>query len=144
MNCTYCSKLAVAKGLCGTHYARHRRTGNAAVSNQGKRTVKTIHERIAENHVVLPNGCHEWTLGISQYGYGKVKYEGRTLGAHVVAYFLHHGEWPENTLDHTCHTLDLDCVGGVECRHRRCINPEHLEDCTTQENTRRRDLRRVA
>jgi hypothetical protein len=30
-------------------------------------------------------------------------------------------------LDHTCHTDDPTCPGGVTCPHRRCVNPGHLE-----------------
>lgn len=109
----------------------------------GKRKdVKPIEQRMEENHNILDNGCWEWTLGISQYGYGKVKYQGRTRGAHVVSWYLATGSWPEEELDHLCHTLDPDCVGGVDCRHRRCINPAHLEEVSKVENTRRRDTRR--
>jgi hypothetical protein len=141
--CKFCSSEAVSKGMCRIHYGRWYRTGNPEGTGQGHRKdAKPIQQRIADYHVVLENGCHEWTSGINQYGYGKVKYQGRTLGAHTVAWFLATGAWPAEELDHLCHTLDKECVGGVECRHRRCINPAHMEQVTKSENTRRRDARR--
>jgi len=109
----------------------------------GKRKdVKPIEQRMEENHTVLDNGCWEWNLGISQYGYGKVKYQGRTRGAHVVSWYLATGEWPKEELDHLCHSFDPDCIAGVTCPHRRCINPAHLEEVSKVENIRRRDTRK--
>lgn len=129
--------------MCGLHYQRWKRTGNPQASSQGARTdAKPVEQRVAENYRVLDNGCWEWMLGVNQYGYGKIKHEGRTLGAHVVAYRLRYGEY-EGQLDHLCHTLDTTCPGGVVCLHRRCVNPDHLEVVTTQENTRRRDGRGI-
>ena len=126
--------------MCGKHYQRWKRTGNPEASSQGKRTdVKPVTERM--EYVTLDNGCWEWSKGINQYGYGKVKYEGRDYGAHRVAWFLATGKWPAEELDHLCHTLDTACEGGVECRHRCCINPAHLEEVSKVENTRRRDFR---
>lgn len=130
--------------MCGTHYQRWKRTGNPEIAQPGKRTdVKSIQQRMTEHHIVLKNGCHEWTSGINQYGYGKVKYKYRTLGAHTVSWFLATGNWPVEELDHLCHTLDVDCPGGVGCRHRRCVNPAHLEEVSKTENTRRRDVRKL-
>lgn len=42
-------------------------------------------------------------------------------------------------LDHTCHSRALalgDCLAGP-CRHRRCVNPLHLEVVTPRENVLR-------
>lgn len=144
MKCKFCTNEKImARGMCSIHYQRWKRTGNPEANQQGKRTdAKPIEQRVAENYTVLENGCWEWSLGINQYGYGKVKYEGRTLGAHTVSFYLASGEWPEDELDHLCHTLDKDCIGGVGCMHRRCINPEHLEKVSGVENTRRRDTRK--
>jgi hypothetical protein len=33
---------------------------------------------------------------------------------------------PEETVDHQCHNRDLTCLGGNQCWHRRCFNPDHL------------------
>jgi len=45
-------------------------------------------------------------------------------------------------LDHVCHTRDASCRGGRGCRHRRCINPNHLMPVTNAENQELRRLRR--
>lgn len=142
MKCKFCETDATTKGMCGIHYGRWYRTGNPEKSQQGKRQVKPIQERMVEHRVIQDNNCWHWTAGINQYGYGKVKYDNRTRGAHIVAWYLATGRWPEEELDHLCHTLDTDCIGGVACMHRRCINPEHLEEVSKVENTRRRDIRR--
>lgn len=36
---------------------------------------------------------------------------------------------PEHVVDHTCHDPS-ECVGGVLCPHRGCINPRHLKAVT--------------
>lgn len=40
-------------------------------------------------------------------------------------------------LDHACHSVDVRCAGGESCKHRACVNPEHLEPVTHQENVLR-------
>ncbi len=80
------------------------------------------------------DGC--WTFGgyILPTGYGQI---GRNIGAHRLAYQLAHGPIPEGLqIDHNCHNRDLSCPGGP-CRHRRCVNPDHLEAVTTVENVMR-------
>lgn len=44
----------------------------------------------------------------------------------------------EMQLDHVCHTVSIDtCPGGDDCRHRRCVNPAHLQLVTGPENVMR-------
>ncbi|HVN82263.1 MAG TPA: hypothetical protein VMW38_24980, partial [Terriglobia bacterium] len=38
--------------------------------------------------------------------------------------------------DHLCHK-PKECDGGKRCRHRLCVNPEHLKPATAAENNRR-------
>ncbi len=40
-------------------------------------------------------------------------------------------------IDHLCHNVDKTCMGGNLCKHRRCVNPEHLEAVTAKVNVRR-------
>ena len=48
--------------------------------------------------------------------------------SHRVAYELSNGPIPDGAqVDHTCHNADVSCGGGVNCPHRRCCNPAHLE-----------------
>lgn len=80
------------------------------------------------------SACIPWTGAIAKTGYG-------TLGsryAHRLAYEQHVGPIPVGMcIDHLCHTSDESCTGGPTCRHRRCVNPEHLEVVTRGENNRR-------
>lgn len=69
-------------------------------------------------------GCWEWIGGRSN-GYGSFWDGYRTLPAHRWLYEQENGPVAEGlVLDHLC-------------RNRVCVNPEHLEEVTTGENTRR-------
>lgn len=83
-----------------------------------------------ERYVVNPaNGCWEWQ-GKLQNGYGSYK----GMGAHRWSFLDAGGVIPDGmNLDHKCHTEDEACPGG-ECRHRSCVNPDHLEAVTQMEN----------
>ena len=83
------------------------------------------------------DGCWLWTGATIPKGYGAIKIDGRMELVHRVAYQLTYGPIPEGKqVDHTCHTKDCTAKA-LECLHRRCINPEHLEAVTSHENTLR-------
>lgn len=72
------------------------------------------------------NGCWNWTAAADKHGYGRFGVPGDKLVlAHVFSYERVHGPVPEG--------LELDHL----CRNPRCVNPEHLEAVTHQENMRR-------
>lgn len=75
-------------------------------------------------------------------GYVSVNDNGRTRGAHVVAWEKANGRpVPEGmVIDHTCHNEDPACQGGNACVHRACVNPDHLQIVTRRENTLRSPL----
>jgi hypothetical protein len=71
--------------------------------------------------------CIEWEGGTSN-GYGRLWHGGVTWYAHRLAYVEAYGEIPDGMqVDHLC-------------RNRRCINPEHLEAVSQQENIHRAGL----
>lgn len=71
---------------------------------------------------VQENGCWEWQ-GKLRDGYGvAVLKDGKTAAAHRVAHTLLKGEIPEG--------LQIDHL----CRNTKCVNPNHLEAVTLQEN----------
>lgn len=76
--------------------------------------------------------CWRWTGAHVSKGYGSFWLDGKAQPAHRVVYELVKGKIPEG--------LHLDHL----CRNRWCVNPEHLEPVTLQENNRRRDEARRA
>lgn len=83
-------------------------------------------------------GCTPWLGTVNRTGYGYFSRGGRPTLAHRFAYEQQFGSVPEGQqLDHTCHTQDKSCRGGVTCPHRRCVNPAHLEPVTGKENNNR-------
>lgn len=74
---------------------------------------------------ISPTGCWEWNRALDRRGYGEVHSEGRTQRAHRVVYRALVGNLPDDlTIDHLC-------------RNPRCVNPDHLEPVTLEENTHR-------
>ncbi len=83
----------------------------------------------------LPNGCWEWQGSTDLYGYGRMEVNRKRYGIHRLSYLLFVGDIPEGLqVDHECHNLDKSCDGGVTCRHRRCVNPDHLRVTTLKDN----------
>ena len=71
-----------------------------------------------EYYNVDDNGCWVWSRAVSGNGYGNYG----NKGAHRVFYELFIGNIEKGMqIDHTC-------------RVRACVNPEHLEQVTAQEN----------
>ena len=70
--------------------------------------------------------CWVWTAALGKNGYGKYCVSPGMALAHRVAYQL------ANPTDNII-GVSLDHL----CRNRNCVNPDHLEPVTTQENTSR-------
>lgn len=80
--------------------------------------------------------CWTWTGSIDQHGYGYFRTNGRRYAAHRFSYLLARGDIPKGlVVDHLCHGWDTNCKAeGNWCRHRSCVNPDHLEAVTQREN----------
>lgn len=97
----------------------------------------SIAEQLKVNSEPAPNGCIHWT-GSTARGYGQIWVGGKMRKVHIVAYEDQVGPVPDGMqLDHRCHNEDPECDLGENCPHRRCINTDHLEPATSQENTLR-------
>jgi len=69
--------------------------------------------------------CIEWPGHITEKGYARVHIGSKSYLVHRLAYEQVYGSIPEGmVLDHLC-------------RNTKCINPNHLEAVTTQENIAR-------
>lgn len=66
--------------------------------------------------------CWEWRALRNPEGYGIIRYRGKNLRAHRVAYELRHGPIADG--------MELDHL----CRNRGCVWPGHLEPVSHQEN----------
>ena len=69
--------------------------------------------------------CYPWKGSRNRDGYGQLKRDGITVGAHRAAYEALFGPVPAG--------MELDHL----CRVRDCVNPLHLEAVTHAENMRR-------
>ena len=71
------------------------------------------------------NKCWLWTAGVSLEGYGRFSVNRQPTYAHRISYAFAKGDIPTG--------MELDHL----CRNRICVNPEHLEVVTHQENVLR-------
>lgn len=66
--------------------------------------------------------CILFPGSLDTHGYGRVKVNGKSFGAHRLAYIEQYGDIPTG--------LQVDHL----CRNRSCVNPSHLELITQKEN----------
>lgn len=72
-----------------------------------------------------PDGCIVWTGSLRTTGYGQVRRNRKNWAAHRWAYQITYGPIPDGLhIDHLCGVIT-------------CVNPDHLEAVTQQENNAR-------
>lgn len=112
-----CTRKFCARQLCNTHYVQFRSTGQLIPLP----TLSTA-ERLWSRVVDQPNGCREFTGCLNRWGYGKISFNGRPIGAHRMAWILTNGPIPDGAS--VCH----------RCDNPPCCNPEHLFLGTQDDN----------
>lgn len=115
-----CDRNVESMRYCMTHYHRWKRHGDPLHLPP----TLTVEERFWSK--VQPTGfCWEWIGGLDVgYGFFALTHDIK-VGAHRWAYEHLVGPIPEG--------LHIDHL----CRNRQCVNPDHLEPVTLEENTRR-------
>ena len=83
--------------------------------------------------------CWWWRGGLSEKGYGRFQFRGRTVAAHVFAWVLQFGKWPAPVPD-AWGTL-RPFIGCHHCDSKACCNPLHLYPGTHEDNARDFELR---
>jgi len=76
-------------------------------------------------YTVTNDGCWMWQRGLTGSGYGQITRGSATFQAHRAYYEQKYG------------TLLLGQVADHLCRHRACVNPDHVEPVSVATNTRR-------
>jgi hypothetical protein len=126
-----CEKPNFGRGMCVMHYTRWRNHGDSSI------LLRFEGDPLAafEARVDKSGGCWVWTGAINSSGYASLRVDGATKEAHRWYFQQVNGPVPNGLeLDHTCHSNDQACAGGNSCRHRRCVNPDHLEPVVQREN----------
>ncbi len=121
------------RSWCRAHYERWSRHGDPLEG------LLTVEERFwAKVDKGGPDECWLWTSALTTQGHGVFSLNSKTVSAHRLSYEWLVGPIPVGLeVDHRCHSNDPTCMGGVSCRHRRCVNPRHLEPVTHLVNVRR-------
>ena len=88
-------------------------------------TLMTLPEKVAAKIMPVEDGCWLWTASLRLNGYGQMQWDGKNHGAHRLVYELLVGPIPPG--------LEVDHL----CRVRSCVNPDHMEPVTHQENSAR-------
>jgi hypothetical protein len=95
-------------------------------AQKGNKMQRTSLSDLLLNTKADEDGCLLWQGSLDRKGYGKTRFQGVNGYCHRFAYALSNGPIPDGyEVDHLCFKPG-------------CINPEHLEAVTRDENLRRR------
>jgi hypothetical protein len=115
---TFGVSLASVKRLCSDQ-------GRSKAWRKGKGAPEFDPQKFWDKIDRGADGCWQWTGCTNNDGYGFVFVNGKSCGAHRVAYQLANGPIPDG--------LEIDHL----CKNPGCCNPAHLDAVTHQENMKR-------
>lgn len=104
---TDCGRGVVSRGWCRRHYQRWLKWGDPL------RERPDLAARLTK-WVVTDDGCHEWTAGTDNHGYGVLKVDGEVRRATRLSWQVRYGPIPDGLV-----VMHL-------CDNPPCINPDHL------------------
>ena len=112
-----CDNPSRTRGYCARHYRRLIRSGTPDFPTDEDRFWNSIEK--------TESSCWIWQKSCFPSGYAQFKAQKKNWRAHRYAYELIKGKIPEGlTLDHLC-------------RVKNCVNPDHLEAVSFEENNKR-------
>jgi len=112
-----CARRVYARGRCKHHYDRDRRSGAMPVLLVHGNDEERFWAKVQKTET-----CWLWTASLNRSGYGKFHASGRFAFAHRWSYEHFIRQIPDGlVIDHLC-------------RVPACVNPDHLEPVTHQEN----------
>lgn len=119
-----CTREVWSRGMCSRHYAQWRKTPEAR--KEIRPYARTLRERFSVRTHWDEEGCLVWEGSQNTKGYGKMYFRGGQWYAHRVAWTVMKGEIPPGmVVNHKCWNI-------------LCVNVDHLEVVTNQENLRYR------
>ena len=120
LTCSLCNKKVMARGWCSTHYHAWNRYGDPLSI---KNASGSPEDRLRfYGWTITESGCWEWNGSRNKSGYGVLNIENKILRVHRLAYTTWVGPIPEGQ------------VVRHKCDNPPCMNPEHLELGTQNDN----------
>lgn len=110
------------KGKLCSPACRH--SYNACLARRTERIAGRFWSRVDKSgpvHPLLKTRCWEWTGSVTVWGYGQINIGKRQYRAPRLAWFLHHGSWPDEWVLH-------------RCDNRRCVRIDHLFEGNRRDN----------
>ncbi len=71
--------------------------------------------------VDITDDCWLWKASKAGSGYGQFRFRHKQLGAHRFSWWMYKNKYPDSFVRHTCH-------------NKTCVNPDHLQLGTQQDN----------
>ncbi len=118
-----CELPAKARGWCNKHWCRWSKYGDPLGSAVKPTPEQRFWDKVDRDGPIshLGTKCWNWTRATNNQGYGQIRYHGRLVLSHRLAYAFANGMDAAGLVDHKCH-------------NPLCVNPGHLRSVTSKQN----------